>query len=415
MGELAVNTTELTKKADFTKISETAIKNLPVMIESTEKALTAMAAITEINSDEQQEAATLLLSRVKQTYEKVTGLRKEITDPYDEFKKTIMNIENELDVKRGRDNEYNRIKNDIEAYTQRKLDLRKKEEEKLEAQKLIANKLIEFKTAIIKNIEVGPINQLGKADNILSSFFESITLDNYDQMVEALKAKEPSLKQEDYDSWFNVNMDMSGVDQEKIDEVKQQIAKEYDFDTVNRKYVASARKTVAQWLGKLPEQKERLTAIAQAKGEEAKQLQAQLEAKQKIEKELAAKKLEEEKAAAESSIDAEATDAKLEEEFKKQGGEQKLEEVKGQRKFVARLSQENWLKPLATVIYHCAIHKKFPGVYAKDSSGVVKKDAKGREQYITAIDYWLKFFAKNCDASIEGIKLEEDITVQVRK
>lgn len=413
--ELAIKKDELSEKINlFANTAEIANTNIPKMMQSVENAMAAMADITEITSDEQDVAVNNLLVRVKQTHENVQTLRKAITDPYDDVRKTLMLIEGEVDPKKGKDNGYNRLRSLREVRAQEKLDERRKEEEKIAQEKLINNKLIDLKMAIMKNIEIGPMNQITHADSQLAAWFDGLTLDNFDAMSKQLDEHNPNLKQELYDGWFVINLDLAGVPQEKIDEAVASLQKNSPYKIVNNYYKKKAQEKIDGWKKKLPEMKKRLEDIAKADGEEKEKLEAQLEAKKKIEKEQQDKKDKEEKKAAEQKIESDAKDDKLSESFVEQAGVQNLEEVTGTKKFVIRFSQEKWPKPFFEIVYHCVTHKDFSGIYAKNRDGSIKLDDKGREQYIPEIDKWMKFFASKCDAKIEGTKIFADAKVATR-
>ena len=414
MGTLEEKNTGLATLDEFSLDLKVVKEYLPKMMKSTNAAMLAMSQITAISSDEMDVHANNTLVKVKKTYDLVSGQRKDLTDSYDEFKKSLMLIEGELDPKKGRDNDYNRIRILREGFAQVKLDKRRKEEEELARQKLVANKLIDLKAALIENIEIGPINLMAKAENVLNSFAEGLTLENFEGEAKKLDYT-PKLKKEVYEGWFVVNLDMSGVDEGKITEVIDEVKNERSYDKVNKSYQKGAIKRLGEWKGKLPEIKKRLEAIAAASEEEAKKLKEQLKAKAKVEKEEEELRLKKEKEDKERDIKGAASDDKLEAEFREQGGKQNLDDARINAKFVARFDQDNWVRPFAEVVYHCASHPKFKGIYAKERSGETKQDDKGRDQYIDPIDWFMKFFATNCDATIEGLKLYQDAKTQARK
>lgn len=413
MSELEKNT-EIAKLSEFTLDLKLVKDYVPSMIKSTNGAMLAMSQITEITTDEMDQSANNLLVKVKSTYEHVNGMRKELTDNYDNFKKTLMLIEGELDHKKGAKNDVTRIKILREGYAQVKLDKRRKEEEALEKQKIITNKLIDFKTSLIKNIEIGAIEVLSTAETALSGWSKKVDLENYDGMLENLNYT-PTLKQEVYDGWFVVNMDMAGVDGERVTEVLAEVKAERPYEKLSKAYEVEALKKIEEWRAKMPEIKKRLEDIAKADGKKKEELKAQLAAKQIIEDEKAAEKatkLKEEKA---QEIAVDASDSKLTADFVEQGGKQNIKEDKVNSKFTARFTQDNWVRPFAEVVYNVASHPDFKGIYAKERTGEIKTDDKGRDQYIDHIDWFMKFFAQHCNANIKGLKLYADAKVQARK
>lgn len=420
MEELQVIDKNLTAAVDFEGMGKLTKELVPQMSESVNKAIDAMKKIGEITTDDQYKIANDLLVRVKLTYEKVNGKRRQITDPYDEFRKALMQYENALNPKKGADNEYNRIRGLLESFNQAKLDEKRKKEEELAKENLIKTRVIEFKAEIKKNLVSGPSDKLAEADATLDNWFGSITLDNFDKKQSSLNIK-PNLKQELYDSWFKTSVDISIVPENLITEAAEEVKKEYPYEKINKQYQIDASVIIQKWKDKLPELKSRLEDIAKAEGEEKKKLEEQLAAKKKLEKEEAEKKAKEAKEEAERKIEAEAADEKTEAHFMHQGSVQNLDtNVKGTSKFVARFNQdaqENWLKPFVEVLYNVAIHEDFraSGIYQKDKDGDIKLDEKGREMYIPAIAWWMKFFGDKCNADIKGIKLFEDTKIQVRQ
>jgi len=400
-------------EVDFTQVAEIAKRNVPVMMDSTNKAMAAMETITEITSDEQDAAANLLLSRIKLSYIKVSDLRKGITDPYDAFKKTLMLMEGELSTIKGKDNGYNRIKIMREQYAQIAIDKRRKEEEDLEKEKLISNKLIDYETEIRKNIELGPGNLYTAADLVMSKWYDEITLENFDEKEKMTNYK-PKLKIEVYEEWFKVNMDMSGVASEKIEELVGKLKGEFTYDAINKIYQAGGIERLNAWKEKLPGLKKRLEDIAKADDKEKQKLENQLKAKKKIDANALVEKEKEEKELALKKIDDDANDRKIETDFVEQGSKQQLDKPKAATKYVARFKDEKWLKSFAEIIYHVVMLPEFPGLFATDNKGNIKKDDKGREEYIAPVDWWVKKFAAKCNAKVEGITLIADAKVQTR-
>ena len=414
MDELQVIEKQLEDSVDFKSMVELAKTSVPQMIKSTDAAMGAMMKIEKIESEEDDIKVNNLLSRVKQTYDKVNVQRRQLTDPSDEFRKSIMLIEGELDPKKGKDNHYNRLKQLREAYAQAKLDKKRSEEESLNKVKLANTALINLEAVIKTQVSSGPVDKLIESEEILTKWYDGITLENFDEKEKMLKMK-PKLKKELYDSFFETTLDMTGVEQGKVDEVIAKLKKEFDYESLNTDYSSKGVAALKVWEGKLPELKTRLEAISKAEGEDAEKLKAQLVAKKAIEAEEATKKLTEEKADKAREIANDATDSKVEEEFIEQGSRQMLEGKTGPSKYVARFTEDKWLKPLATVIYHVAIHKDFPGIYKKDRNGKIKVDEKGRQVYIDPIDYFMKFYASKCNAKVDGLKLFEDVKVTTRQ
>lgn len=374
----------------------------------------AMIKIEKIESEEDDKKVNDLLSRVKMTYDQVDAQRKQLTEPYDNFKKALMLIVGEVDPKKGKDNNYNRLKQLREGFAQEKLDKKRKAEADLNKIKLANTKLIDLEAQIKTQISSIPMDKLIEAEKTLTGWYDGITLENLEAKTKAINVK-PKLKKEFYDSFFEVKMDMAGVDQAKVDEVVAKLKKEFDYESLNSDYSAKAVASLDAWKAKLPQLKLRLEAIAKAEGEDAEALKNQLVAQKKIESDNAAEKLKEEKEEKERSIATDATDAKVEEEFVAQGSQQLLDKNTGPSKYVARFTDDQWLKPFATVMYHAVIHEDFPGIYKKDREGEIKVDEKGRQIYIDPIDYFMKFFASKCNAKIDGIKMFEDVKVSTRQ
>lgn len=414
MGELQVIEKELENSVDFQSIINLSKKLVPEMILSTNKAMDAMMSIKKIESEEDDAKVNTLLFRVKQTYDQVNEKRRQLTDPYDDFKKSLMLIVGETDPKKGKDNHYNRLKQLREGFAQAKLDKKREEENVLAKAKLANTKIIDLEALIRTQISSGPMDKLIEAEKTLAGWYDGITLENFDGKAKMIKVK-PKLKTELYDSFFEVNMDMSGVDQERIDDVISKLKKEFDYESLNKDYSEKGVASLKVWSDKLPELKTRLEAIQKADGETSEKLKSQLEAKKRIESEESSKKLEDEKLEKEREIANEATDSKVEEEFKEQGAKQNLDKVTGSSKYVARFTEDKWLKAFATIMYHVVIHEDFPGIYKKDKNGKIKIDEKGRDVYIDPIDYFMKFFASKCNATVEGIKMFADAKVMTRK
>src|SRR6478672_7039404 len=77
-------------------VLETAQANMPRIIEGSKKAIAKMQTITEVTTDEQFEVVESLCGNVAKAYEKMQGLRKEVTAPLDAFISWCISFEKQL-------------------------------------------------------------------------------------------------------------------------------------------------------------------------------------------------------------------------------------------------------------------------------------------------------------------------------
>lgn len=366
-------------------------------------AVADLKEITVIDSDEQAEEVTVVLSQAKLLYDVMSAERKQFTDPVKAAIEEIMSYENAINYTAKSENEYNRARKVLEDYNQKKLEAANlaKHEAWLKAEQMkykaefkakIQQQLSEMLTGLNKTVVQSMVDWEGK-----------LTLENIDVNSETLKKHQPKLKQEHYDKCFHVWGQRPDVMAKKEEEeYLVELKKELTYEMYDEKFQLIVAPIKNEYLAKIPEIKTKLQEIAAANAE----------AKAAMEKKRAAE-LAKQREESLKAVDTRATEEaqtiqdqkalnEMEADFTQQAMTQDIKAPA--KKLVASFADNKlWLKPLLAAISKVATSPKFKGIL--DKSGEPKKE----------VQWFLDQYASLVGEPLEGIKLEEEAKTFVRK
>ena len=383
---------------------------LPTMKLGHDRGVALMSQYTSIDDDDKRHEVHDTLLAIKATYDKVFGMRKEITTYLDELKANFMQYEKPLSPE-NKSSEYMRLRNMLTIYDQKKL------EEKREAER-VARQKKEFEDAMV-DIEASVLTMLNNlmadkariADEICSRFFADTTLDNFDKRMSEFRVMKPKLKVDEYEACFSTTH-TNPLIRDYLDGFK----KVETYEKWNQTFLDRCMPVINEWRAKIDQHKEHLTKLKNASDESERSRIADEQArKEAADKERRDRELREQALRENQVVEKNASTAKLENSFVEQITTQQLGETGPVNKKLIFTKPEGQLKALTTIIYQCMIHKKFPGIEKIDrKTGQKIKDKFGDPEYVEGVSYWVDFFQKNCDAAIPDTKVIEQTKTIIR-
>ncbi len=381
-------TTEIVK---FESLSKVAASNIPEIEKSTSAAIAALQDIKVIENDNDFDKAGKFLVKVKNTFTKVEGLRKEITGSLDEIKKELMKSEKKISPN-DKNSEYYRVKSLRDAYVRKKQEEANKKQREIELNRLKADQAIKYESDLKESLLKLVANNLHIGDKALISFKEKLTLENWDEKVRLLNYK-PKLKSGLVEEALNsVSIPQHVLEPENI---LKSVWNNHCEQTV-KSYESAALQKLEDFKQTLPNYKEMLKRGEKIDADKARRLaeeEARKEA-ERIESEQAEKRNEE----------------SLEVSFEAQVSSQKIDDVSGVRrsKYVRIEDQDKlaFATTLMHTIIHCISDPKFKGIYDGD-----KVDDQGNRKYVTGVQFWLNHMSKTKESfDIKGLTVEEIVT-----
>jgi hypothetical protein len=412
MSEELISLEELQKKANLPSIGKIASVNIPKMLSAVHSAEQALKQVAEIDTDEKDQEINGLLVKVRNTYDDIQEKRKQITDPLDDLRKHLMEIENKLSLKPGVENEVNRVKSLRDQYYQKKLEEKKSKEKGIELRKEIENLKTDIRAEVSTNVETGPNKLMIKNSEAMEKWLKSITLDNYDERLKNLTSFKPKLKQDVYEGWFKVGVDISKIPDDELNSLMDELKKQYPYDIINKTYVEKAIKELDEWKDKAENYKGQLKELQQEKNENERKRKAQEQLKsQEEEARKKRQELEQDSKSKEQAIADQKESDQMSNMFEEQVKKQGIEEVGPSGKILRFKDDKLDLKSFMEIIFHCTLHQKFPGIYATDSKKKIKLDKLGNKVYIPPVEWWLKFFANY----VEGVEIKNVDVIDVAK
>jgi hypothetical protein len=399
-------------------------KSLPLMEKWSGKADAALDLIVQVTNDEEREDANDILSQVRDVYKATTEKRKEMTDITDAFKDLMMEYERPLDPKAGAKSKYNEKRRLIEEYDQQKLEKRRRDEAEAAKKKELENLKVDYQAKMLENLTQMLIDVVKRVDAGSKSYFEALTLENFDTGAEKYKNNKPKLKPTDYDACFVRPVDpigspnimlMSQIDYARfVVEVQQQET----FDKWNTSFVEAVAPVINEWRAKIPDLKANLIAVSEAMAksqEEAERVKKEQQDKADREAKERQDRLDTVAAEQKQQIQEDASMNKMSNEFAAQAAIQNLDDVGGHRPVLKFTDPKKTPKAFMEILYHCFSHADFPGIQKRDKAKKLVVDSQGRPEYIEPVQWWIDFFLKNCDAAIDGTQEFKDAKTTIRK
>lgn len=392
-------------------------KALPEMERRNKAAVEAMDAATKPTTDEEYEKNNELLVGVKLTYDKVNALRTPITKQLDELKAFLMEFERPLDYGTKAKSQYNSIRLWQEEYQQEKLNAINKEKEAAAKRKAVQDHIVDIQTAMRTNLANLMMDKTRKASDWCSTFFNTATVENFDEMEKRFCGMNPQLKQEEYKKCLDVSYNQSLINSVEYMAIQAAMLEAEPYTKWNTEYLSKIMPTINEWRGKTSQIKQQLIEKANASEADRKRIEAE-QAKKKAadeEKRLADLKAQEE--AQKLAISEREQRDKLANSFQQQAFEQTLDNT-GPTEKVLKFEDATQAMPFTHIIYQCFAHEKFPGILKKDKDKKVVLDAAGRPEYIDHVQWWIDFYLKNVDTKkykIDHTVLFDKAKIAVRK
>lgn len=366
-----------------------------------------------VDDEEEREDAAEIIVIVRDAYNKMLPMRKELTGPLDELKKKLMEYERPLMDEKGSD--YTKLRGLIAAYDQKKIDEKKRIEEAAAKKKLRENHLVDIGAACLTNLNNLVLAKTKSADTQSDAYFKKATLENFDKHAEVYRQMKPNLKIEEYAKCFEVpyNKDLFTISE--FADIITSIKQVETYEKWNEEVVKFATPVVNAWRAKIPELKENLIKLKNA-ADETERARLQAEQQKKADEDAARLRegIEQQHNAQAAQITDRAELSKLNNSFVEQATTYDAGDI-GPTKLVLKfVDKKTSYKALSTIIYQCMSHPKFPG-FEKKVKGEIVKDAQGNPEYIEGVQFWIDFFLKNCDADIPDTRVFEVAKTIIRK
>jgi hypothetical protein len=394
-------------------------KNLPLMEKWKGKADSALDSIVQVTNDDEREDANAVLAAVRDVYKATTDKRKEMTDITDAFKDVMMEYERPLDPKAGAKSKYNEKRRLIEEYDQQKLEKRRREETEAAKKKELENLKVDLKAKVLQALSDNVIDTMKKADDYARNLFATLEVDNFDVHAEQFKKQKPKLKKDTYDYCFQYPSGfvrdyalMSAEDYEKfITEIQQ----DETYDKWNESIQEAVAPILNEWRAKIPDLKAECIAKSKASEEDKKRLADERTKRDAEEQRQRQEQLDMVAKQKEEKIQEDASMNKMSNEFAAQAAIQGMEDVGGHKLTLKFTDPKKTPKAFMEILYHCFSHADFPGIQKRDKTKKLVVDSQGRPEYIEAVQWWIDFFLKNCDAAIDGTQEFKDAKTTIRK
>lgn len=380
-------------------IAEKFSANVPRLIKGNELAIGILKDIqtTVIESDEQREEVVQKLTKVRDVYGKVNGLRTEISGPLDELKDYLMSFERPISDKE-KDNEYSRAKLVVTQYDQFKLDAKKKAELAALQQQQIANYKADLKASVGKGLTSMMSGIKSNLIQGMTTWCKALTLEDFDAKNAELVARNPKpLPIDKYNACFHMNFDrLAIINEADTKAFIEGLKAEYPYQGFSDTYVAMATEILNEYRAKMPVIKEEL--IANKNNKEAAALRLQ---KMEEEEKAALDKVQQETTQALTAVDDAKDMDKMEAIFVQQMQTNDLEA--GPVKHIVEFENDkNWLAFFLNVVSEVAVSSRMVAIRKKNG------------EYIDSIAWWMDKFA-TLGRPGKGLKVTEVAKTILRK
>jgi len=403
--ELIVKPTDAIESGSLIKLIQESVPKLQKGAANTIEATSKFVTVTEENVEE----VKALIIPVRTTREKMEALRKTTTEKMDALKAYMMIPEKQVKDEEERLRagvgkiEQEKIRKNAEAEKVAAAN-RIKEQTKADVTAKIKLNVTDVIIARCSNVEV----ESGKYLN------DGITnMEDFEKKSETYKTVKWRMKQEEYDKCFIVSYNQSGITNAEYKELADKLKEDMTYEKVNAMFIEKVGPILNNWKAKIPQLKEEWTAKFAASESERARLDAESEKKNKEDAKRQQEYLDEQKTVMQAPVQTEQVMAKVEADFTEQAVVQSLEKT-GPKKKVLKFVNDKPVAELAEIIYHCFMHPKFKGII-KLNDGKVVLDENGNKEYVDAVNYFVDFFASNCDAEIKNTVVHEYAKVIIRK
>lgn len=392
-----------------------SVKELTTKLEKSSSACATMLQEFPIpTSDEEYEENKQVLVVVREQYSKMKSLREGITKQTDEFKDYLMEFERPYDTTK-KDNAYAKARLVQEQYQQQKLEKTRAEQALIAKRKELDNHKVDIRAKIMESLTNNVTETIKRLDAYCTEFFRTLKFEEFDKKAEEFKRMNPKLKVETYDACFQSSFNPNLIKPDEIIVFISEIKATETYEKWNTEVKTAVAPTLNEWRARIPEMKQKLVEIMNATAEQATKLQKEKEVAEQQAAEQRLRNIEAQAEAKKTEIHQTANMEKMGNEFSAQAGSQSLEDPGSVKLILKFTDPKTTPKALFEIMYHCFSSPEFPGIQKRDGKKQLMVDDKGRPIYIEAVQWWVDFFMKNCDANIEGTKVFEDSKITVRK
>lgn len=349
------------------------------------------------------------LSKVKPVMEKVELRRKEITSGLDELKKVLMDPEKTIK------SSFDTVKSLCDKWNQEIANKAAAEKARIQREQNTKLEFSQFVSMLINKIEMMITTVSSGVDATMEDFFSKMTLENFEKNAEIVRTPR-TLTRQKYDALFT-GLPPFSFDN-KIEDVLAEMNKTHSFEQVAAKYSEVLNPLMQPWIAKLDGKLKQLQDLATLGEQERKEAEAKALAESARLKEEAELRAKAEAERRESELKLQAEQKQIGIQFESQIATQMVELPEGVRTnktAVFDCQDKDLPTKICELVFKCITHPKHTGIYQKDKKGVIKLDEAGNRLYADWLDDLLKFYAKNIETPITGIKLVETVGTITRK
>lgn len=402
---LIVKPTEAIENGSLIKLIQDTVPKLQGAVQKTLENTKKYETVTEENLED----VKALIVPVRTTKEKMETLRQSVTRQMDALKEFMMIPEKEVKA------EEERLRAGVAKVEQEKI--KRNAAQQAEAEKI--KRRDQTKADIIAKIKINVtdviINRCRTVDGESQKFFNEIAdIATFDKKAATYKGAKWRMKPEEYESCFVVPYDQSAITKEEVKVLVDALKEDMTYEKVNAMYLEKAGPIFNNWISKIPQLREEWVNKFKAGEEERKRLDEESKRKQEEESKRQEEYLKEQQDNMKVAVETEQKLANIEADFREQGTVQELEKT-GPKKKVIKFTTDKPVAELAEIIYHCFMHPKFKGILKLDKDKKPILDDQGRKEYVDAVNYFLDFFASNCDADVKNTQVFLDARVIIRK
>ncbi len=392
--------------------------HLPWMKEKHDAADALLESITMPTNSEEREDVIAKLAGVSKVFTAIQDRRKQMTEITDAFKDEAMKFERPFDTKAGAKSKYQEKRKLVEEYDQQELEKKQKFEAEVAKRKEVENLKVDLRAKMLENLSNMVINAVKRVDSGSKDYFDAATVEDFDKKAEAYKNNRPKLKQTEYDGCFlpTYGNPPGIITAEDLGLLIEDVKKEETFEKWNTAFVEAISPIINQWRALIPDLKQQKIQLQEAQtksAEEAKKLQEEQQKKNDEAFQQRQTQLDAVAKEQQTKIQEEADTNKTMNELQSQASMWGSEA--GPTKLVLKFTEMKEMpKAFMAIIYHSMAHPDFPGIQKRDAKKKLMTDDKGRPVYIEAIQWWIDFFLKNCNADVPNTKVFEDAKTTIR-
>lgn len=384
------------------------------------QSMTEWLAGGELQDEQERDDLNTYLVEIRERGQKMKAMRMQLTKPLDDAVSTLIALEKPLTDDKG--SLYSQLRALITKFDQDKLEKKQRIEREAQERKAKDNARIEIKAQIIKNLTGYATAKAKNAETWSKTYFETSTLENWDQRADEYKKMKPNMKREDYDNMFMINyadklqaakFTENGERNTWLDELK----KVETYEKWNKEVFDACAPVLNEWRAKIPDMKADRIRINNIKDEnDRQQALADQRAKDEAETQRRNSEIEQQAVSKSLQVDSNAQLDLLENAFTEQATVQGTDDV-GPTKLVLKFDDiPRAYQPFVTIIYHVMAAKKFEGIQKRHPKlGTPVVDEKGQAEYIPAVQWWIDQFLKLTNADVPGTTVKQVAKTIVRK